>query len=346
MDGINSSSAYTIAYDLADDYIKGEIDSIELVTTRYKNMMTYTAENWQLLPVVADSERIKEFRNKELDKELKIKHQESHIEPLSEFLPNLKVRVVNVIDLMRLVSKSAHPHGLTDAEYDAIFTKNKPIIFAFHGYPNVIHELTYKRHNQNMHVRGYIEEVKSAVPDAVIILEDMKSGSNERIHTQGGVNLDIQIGDHVYIDYVGPGFDCRELCTGKAAHETWNIPWNEVPFLKDSAITKYKTSEISQEEYVETAKERILFLIKAFPDRKEEILQTMPKRYNGISRQIFRDVREQVIFPLWLQHEQLLRDGLGSFGVEVNVVEDGTLVPMEIEVPDRFKNKDKNNQER
>lgn len=188
-------------------------------------------------------------------------------------------------------------------------------------------------------VRGYIEEVKSAVPDAVIILEDMKSGSNERIHTQGGVNLDIQIGDHVYIDYVGPGFDCRELCTGKAAHETWNIPWNEVPFLKDSEITKYKTSEISQEEYVETAKERILFLIKAFPDRKEEILQTMPKRYNGISRQIFRDVREQVIFPLWLQHEQLLRDGLGNFGVEVNVVEDGTLVPMEIEVPDRFKNK-------
>ena len=188
-------------------------------------------------------------------------------------------------------------------------------------------------------VRGYIEEVKSAVPDAVIILEDMKSGSNERIHTQGGVNLDIQIGDHVYIDYVGPSFDCRELCTGKASHETWNIPWNEVPFLKDSAITKYKTSEISQEEYVETAKERILFLIKAFPDRKEEILQTMPKRYNGISRQIFRDVREQVIFPLWLQHEQLLRDGLGSFGVEVNVVEDGTLVPMEIEVPDRFKNK-------
>ena len=81
-------------------------------------------------------------------------------------------------------------------------------------------------------------------------------------------------------------------------------------------------------------------------NRKEEILQTMPKRYNGISRQIFRDVREQVIFPLWLQHEQLLRDGLGSFGVEVNVVENGTLVPMEIEVPDRFKNKDKNGQER
>ena len=186
-------------------------------------------------------------------------------------------------------------------------------------------------------VRGYIEEVKSAVPDAVIILEDMKSGSNERIHTQGGVNLDIKIGDHVYMDYVGPGFDCRELCIGKAVHEVWNIPWEEVPFMKDSAIQKYETMEVSQREYIETAKERALFLIKAFPDRKDEILETIPKRYNGISRQIFRDVREQVIFPLWLQHEQLSKDGLRSFGVEVNIVEDGTLVPMEIQVPDRFK---------
>lgn len=189
-------------------------------------------------------------------------------------------------------------------------------------------------------VRGYIEEVKSAVPDAVIILEDMKSDSNERIHTQGGVNLDIQIGDHVYMDYVEPGFDCRELCIVKAVHETWNIPWEEVPFMKDSAIQKYKTMEVSQREYIETAKERALFLIKAFPDRKDEILETIPKRYNGISRQIFRDVREQVIFPLWLQHEQLSKDGLRSFGVEVNIVEDGTLVPMEIQVPDRFKEKE------
>ena len=65
----------------------------------------------------------------------------------------------------------------------------------------------------------------------------------------------------------------------------------------------------------------------------------MPKRYNGISRQIFRDVKEQVIFPLWIQHEQSRRDGLGNICVEVNAVEDGTLVPYEIAVPERFKNK-------
>ena len=81
---------------------------------------------------------------------------------LRKYLPNLKVRVVNVVDLMKL--QSDHPHGLKDKEYDSIFTKNKPIIFAFHGYPNVIHELTHKRTNQNLHVRGYIEEGTITTP--------------------------------------------------------------------------------------------------------------------------------------------------------------------------------------
>ena len=193
-------------------------------------------------------------------------------------------------------------------------------------------------------VKGYIEEVKNSVPEAVIILEDMKEGTNERIHTQGGVTLDIKIGEHVYMDYVGPSFDARELCLGKAVHESWKIPWKEVPFMKDSAMKKYKVTEVSQSEYIETAKERILFLIKAFPDKKDEILETMPKRYTGITRQIFRDIVEQVIFHLWMQHEQLTRNGLNSFGVEINIVEDGTLVPMEIQVPDRFKEKE--NQEK
>ena len=71
---------------------------------------------------------------------------------------DIKIRVVNVVDLMRLQSDKEHPHGLSDLDYDMIFTKDKPIIFAFHGYPNLIHQLTYKRSNQNLHVKGYIEE--------------------------------------------------------------------------------------------------------------------------------------------------------------------------------------------
>lgn len=77
---------------------------------------------------------------------------------LREYFPEIKIRVVNVVDLMRLQSSTDHPHGLSEDDYDAIFTKNKPIIFAFHGYPHLIHQLTYKRCNTDLHVHGYNEE--------------------------------------------------------------------------------------------------------------------------------------------------------------------------------------------
>ena len=77
---------------------------------------------------------------------------------LKENFPEIKIRMVNVVDLMKLQSSEKHPHGMTDEEYNAIFTKDKPIIFNFHGYPDLIHQLTYKRENNNIHVHGYIEE--------------------------------------------------------------------------------------------------------------------------------------------------------------------------------------------
>ena len=80
------------------------------------------------------------------------------VDILKTSIKDLRVRVINVVDLMRLVSPSEHPHGLSDEEYDRLFTKDKPIIFNFHGYPSLIHQLTYKRHNRNMHVHGYKEE--------------------------------------------------------------------------------------------------------------------------------------------------------------------------------------------
>ena len=83
---------------------------------------------------------------------------------LRDAFPELRIRVVNVVDLMRLQSNEQHPHGLSQVEYDALFTKDKPIIFAFHGYPSLIHEMTYKRHNKNIHVRGYIEEGTITTP--------------------------------------------------------------------------------------------------------------------------------------------------------------------------------------
>jgi xylulose-5-phosphate/fructose-6-phosphate phosphoketolase len=93
---------------------------------------------------------------------------------LREHLPDLKVRVVNVVDLMKLEPQSEHPHGLSEADFDALFTKDKHVIFAFHGYPWLIHRLTYRRTNQaNIHVRGYKEEGTITTPFDMTVLNDL-----------------------------------------------------------------------------------------------------------------------------------------------------------------------------
>ena len=92
---------------------------------------------------------------------------------LRHYLPDLKIRVVNVVDLMKLQPHTEHPHGLTDEDYDALFTKDKPIIFAFHGYPTLVHELTYRRRNKNLHVRGYKEEGTITTPFDMRVQNDI-----------------------------------------------------------------------------------------------------------------------------------------------------------------------------
>jgi xylulose-5-phosphate/fructose-6-phosphate phosphoketolase len=89
-------------------------------------------------------------------------------------LPSLKVRVVNVVDLMRLQPDTEHPHGMTDREFDSLFTTDKPVIFAYHGYPWLIHRLTYRRANHaNFHVRGYREEGTTTTPFDMLVQNDM-----------------------------------------------------------------------------------------------------------------------------------------------------------------------------
>ena len=93
---------------------------------------------------------------------------------LREHLPELKVRVVNVVDLMRLQPETEHPHGLSDGEFDALFTTNRPVVFAYHGYPWLIHRLTYRRTNHvNLHVRGYKEEGTTTTPFDMVMLNDL-----------------------------------------------------------------------------------------------------------------------------------------------------------------------------
>jgi xylulose-5-phosphate/fructose-6-phosphate phosphoketolase len=100
------------------------------------------------------------------------------VDYLRKSIPALKIRVVNVVDLMTLQPSTEHPHGLTDADFDSIFTTDKPVVFAFHGYPWLIHRLTYRRHNHaNMHVRGYKEEGTTTTPFDMTVMNDL-----DRLH--------------------------------------------------------------------------------------------------------------------------------------------------------------------
>jgi xylulose-5-phosphate/fructose-6-phosphate phosphoketolase len=93
---------------------------------------------------------------------------------LTEWLPDLRVRVVNVVDLMRLQPESEHPHGLPDDDFDLLFTTDRPVVFAYHGYPSLVHKLTYRRRNHpNIHVRGYKEEGTTTTPFDMVVRNNM-----------------------------------------------------------------------------------------------------------------------------------------------------------------------------
>jgi xylulose-5-phosphate/fructose-6-phosphate phosphoketolase len=93
---------------------------------------------------------------------------------LRQNFPELRIRVINVVDLMTLQPQSEHPHGLNDKDFDVLFTQDKPIIFAFHGYPWLIHRLTYRRTNhRNLHVRGYKEEGTTTTPFDMVVLNEL-----------------------------------------------------------------------------------------------------------------------------------------------------------------------------
>ena len=105
------------------------------------------------------------------------------VDMLRRHFPDLRIRVINVVDLMALQPESEHPHGLSDKDFDVLFTKDKPIIFAFHGYPWLIHRLTYRRTNhRNLHVRGYKEEGTTTTPFDMVVLNDL-----DRFHLAGDV---------------------------------------------------------------------------------------------------------------------------------------------------------------
>jgi xylulose-5-phosphate/fructose-6-phosphate phosphoketolase len=148
----------------------------------------------------------------------------SAVDFLRTHIPDLKIRTVNVVDLMTLQPQSEHPHGLSDAQFDTLFTADTPIIFAYHGYPTLIHRLTYRRRGHgNIHVRGYKEEGTTTTPFDMAVLNDI-----DRFHLANDV-----------IDRV-PGLrdraqDVKRIISGKLAEHKAYITQNgdDMPEIKD-----------------------------------------------------------------------------------------------------------------
>lgn len=186
-----------------------------------------------------------------------------------------------------------------------------------------------------------------------ILCIEMEKGTNERIHTKGGIVLDIIWGQSIKIGYVGPSFDSNEITKGKAEHESWVIPWEKIRYIQENtkeAYNQYRKDymmgSVKQEAYLETAKQRASFLIDQYPEQEAEIIKTMPKEYVPMSQELFQTLRNKVINQLTILKSDFIKRGMNQIGVELNIVPDEKerykLVPFEINIPEIFqRNKDK-----
>lgn len=246
------------------------------------------------------------------------------VQLISKYLPDLVVQkqlyVVNTIEEWNQI-KEKLPQIVT-IRVDNKKGERIPLIGGITCEKDKVEDFFYETYKKEKH--------------PYFICMEYKDGTNERVDTEGGFLLDITMGGNVHIGHVGPCFDCRELTKGKAEHETWMIPWNELLFMKSSNHRKYHIQTISQEGYRNSAIERMAFLIKQYPERKKEIIEKIPKQYSPIKPYHIENLIEQVLVPLYYQSDELLKDGLEKFDVEMNILKDGTLVPMEICRPERF----------
>lgn len=193
-------------------------------------------------------------------------------------------------------------------------------------------------------IDNYIKEVKEKFRNPYFICLELEPGTNERIYTQGGFVLDVNVGQDIKIGYCGPGFDCGEVTKGISEHESWVIPWSASNITSPEAIDKFRVNKISDKEYRKSVVKRMAFLIKEYPYRKKEICDEFFKNkahFYGIDPKLFKKFQQEVLIPLFRSQKDLEADGLNHFGVEINVVDGNRLVPFEIEMPAIFKVNDR-----
>ena len=183
----------------------------------------------------------------------------------------------------------------------------------------------------------YIQRVKQSNPKGVVLCIDTEEGTHEKVKTDGAFNVYLQMGDKVYIDFLGKGFDMGAITKGKENHESWAIDWNDVLFTTPNNMNKHRIRVIPQEEYLESARRRLQHLLN-IGYKAEDIKGKIPKMYSPMSLGIKDMLLEEIIMPLYFRKEELTASGLRSFGVQGMIIGD-RLFPIEFNRQERFADK-------
>jgi len=193
-------------------------------------------------------------------------------------------------------------------------------------------------------VKIYIKRVKQSNPQGVVLCIDTEKGTQEKVKTQGAFNVYLQVGSTVYIDFLSKGFDMGAITKGKETHETWAIPWDDILFLKSSNINRFRCDKVSNEAYIKSAKDRIMHLLN-LGYSLEDIKDNIPKEYLPMPIWIKDMLIEDIIIPLYYKQQNLIVNGLKSFGVQGMIIHNH-LFPIEINRKERFAEKKFTDRER
>lgn len=186
-------------------------------------------------------------------------------------------------------------------------------------------------------VEDYIRRVKQNNPNGVVLCVDTEEGTKEKIKTDGAFNVYFNMYDKMYIDFLGKGFDMGAITKGKENHETWTVDWEDILFVTPNNMNRYRQHVISDDDYLNSARRRLQHLLNIgySPD---DIRGKIPRTYSPMSSSIKEILLEKIVFPIYCKSEELVRDGLRSFGVQ-GMVLNHELFPIEFNREVRFAEK-------
>lgn len=189
--------------------------------------------------------------------------------------------------------------------------------------------------NKN-NVFEFVKQVNIENERAVIVyMQEHELNEEGLIYTKGAFNIQIDLNNNIYMDYVGPSFDASDITKGKATHESWKIPYHEVLFLNSKNINKYKIFEISNQAFNNCWNNRKDILLKEHPNRKEEISK-LENKFQKCPIYILNMIIEEIILPVVYKQKEFANYVGNNFGIQLNINDKGKIEVYEINRPERM----------